>query len=143
MNVRNIARGIAIALLVSCAGAQAADGMSPEGRWLTADGTASVVIAHCGDTLCGRIVALLDKRPNVPSTDINNGDSHLRPRPLVGLSVLSGFRATGGNWTGGRAYDPKSGRTYRASFTLTSPRTLELTGCILFICHSQDWRRLP
>jgi uncharacterized protein (DUF2147 family) len=121
----------------------AAAGSRPpvEGDWLTADRSALVRIAPCGRALCGTVVRVLAKGPNVPRTDINNSDAALRSRPLAGLRVLSGFVPDGSGWTGGRAYDPKSGRSYKAKLALARDGSLTVTGCILFLCRSQRWTR--
>jgi len=115
---------------------------SIEGDWVTADRSAVVRIAPCGPRLCGMVVRILARGPNVPRTDVNNPDARLRSRPLIGLTVLSGFAGSGANWTGGRAYDAKSGRSYRASLTGNGDGSLTVTGCVLFICQSQRWLRV-
>jgi uncharacterized protein (DUF2147 family) len=114
---------------------------SAEGYWITADRGALVRIAPCGPKLCGTITRVLARGPNVPSVDVNNPQAGLRSRPLVGLQVLSGFTWRGSDWAGGRAYDPQSGRSYSARLTPNSDGTLTVTGCVLFICRSQTWRR--
>ena len=127
----------AVALLIESLGGP----RHAEGYWVTADRTALVRIAPCGPKLCGTIVRVLAHGPKVPSTDLNNSEPSLRSRPLVGLEVLSGFRLRGSVWVEGRAYDPKSGRSYKARLTPNSDGTLTVTGCMFFICRSQTWRR--
>jgi uncharacterized protein (DUF2147 family) len=112
-----------------------------EGLWRTDDGKGLVRIAPCGAMMCGHIAQVLDKGPNVPRTDIHNPDPRLRNRPILGLQTLSGFTRDGAVWRGGRAYDPKSGRSYRATLQLNPDGSLKLTGCILFICQSRRWTR--
>ena len=109
------------------------------GTWRTADGSALVRIGPCGDRVCGRIVRVLD--PRAPATDRRNPAPALRNRPLVGLTVLSGFVSAPGNALSGRAYDPKTGRSYRASLRLNADGTLRVTGCVLVVCRSQTWTR--
>jgi vitamin B12 transporter len=41
----------------------------------------------------------------------------------------------------GRAYDPKTGKSYKAKLRPNPDGTLTVTGCVLFICQSQTWRR--
>lgn len=85
---------------------------------------------------------ILASGPKVPKTDINNPDPRLRGRPLVGLAVLSGHTRSGDIWTGGRAYDAKSGKSYRSTFELNRDGSLKVTGCIVsFLCKSQRWVR--
>ena len=128
-------------LLALAAAAGAAPGI--EGNWVTADRAALVRIAPCGPMLCGTISRVLRRGPNVPVTDINNPQASARSRPLVRLQVLSGFTRRGSQWVDGRAYDPKSGRSYNARLTPNPDGTLTVTGCLLFICQSQSWRRAP
>jgi uncharacterized protein (DUF2147 family) len=44
-------------------------------------------------------------------------------------------------WTGGRLYNPEDGRDYKGSLQLRSDSTLVVSGCALFICQTQVWRR--
>jgi len=132
----------AIASLVALAAAAGAPS-GIEGYWVTADRAALVRIAPCGPRLCGTISRVLRRGPNVPVNDVNNPQASLRTRPLVGLQVLSNFRRSGSQWVEGRAYDPKSGRSYKARLTSNPDGTLTVTGCLLFICQSQSWRRAP
>jgi uncharacterized protein (DUF2147 family) len=133
---------IASAILLSISGiARAEAELTVQGRWLTDDGKGIVSIVRCGAQICGHIAEVLDKRPTVPKTDVNNPDPHLRNRPILGLTTLSGFTGSGTAWRGGRAYDPKTGRSYRASLNLNPDGSLKLTGCLLFICQSRRWTR--
>jgi uncharacterized protein (DUF2147 family) len=115
---------------------------SVEGQWLTDDRKGVVEIAPCGASVCGRIVRVLDLGSHVPATDVRNPDRPLRSRPIIGLLTLSGFVRSGAVWTGGRAYDPKSGKSYRASLQLNLDGSLRLTGCVFVICDSRRWTRV-
>ncbi len=119
----------------------AAAASSVQGLWLTDDGKAIVEIAACGQRVCGRIARVLDRSPGVPRTDVNNPDPRRRNQALVGLQVLSGFRGGPAEWTDGRAYDPKSGSTYKSSLHLNADGSLRVTGCVLFVCRSKRWTR--
>ena len=112
------------------------------GDWFTAGASAVVKVSPCASgegTLCGRVVWLWD--PST-ATDTRNPDPALRARPLVGLDMLSGFRpGAPGEWTGGRIYNPEDGNTYSATLKLRDATTMEVRGCVLFVCRSQLWRR--
>jgi len=112
-----------------------------EGLWRTDDGKALVRIAACGQRMCGTIARVLDIGPNVPRADVNNPDARLRDRPLVGLQILSGFAGGPTEWKAGRAYDPKSGSSYKSSLRLNADGSLRVTGCVLFVCRSVRWTR--
>ena len=111
------------------------------GLWLTDDQKGVVEIVHCGQKLCGIIARVLDRSPAAPKTDVHNPDATLRNRPIVGLPVLSGFTGSGGSWKGGRAYDPKSGKSYRAYLESQPDGSLKVSGCILVFCQSRRWTR--
>jgi uncharacterized protein (DUF2147 family) len=114
---------------------------SVQGLWLTDDHKGVVRIAPCGSHICGRIARVLDRTPGVPSTDVKNPDVRLRNRPILALPVLTGFSGAGAVWRGGRAYDPTSGNSYRATLELNPDGSLEVTGCVLFVCRSKRWTR--
>ncbi|WP_176596386.1 DUF2147 domain-containing protein [Sphingobium sp. 15-1] len=80
---------IPISLLL-LAGAAASPDIA--GLWLTDDHKGVVRIEPCGPYLCGRVARILDRDPAVPRTDVNNPDSRLRNRPILGLTTLWGFR---------------------------------------------------
>jgi uncharacterized protein (DUF2147 family) len=84
----------------------------------------------------------LARGPLVPQTDVNNPNRARSSQTLVGLRVLSGFTAAASGWVNGRAYDPKTGRTYNARLSLNPDGSLTLTGCVLFICKTQRWIRI-
>ncbi|MBW8783860.1 MAG: DUF2147 domain-containing protein [Novosphingobium sp.] len=114
-----------------------------DGRWLTADRKGEVTISRCGgEVLCGWITRVLDSGQGVPSSDVRNPDARLRSRPILGLPVLTGFRPGTGEWTGGRAYDPKTGSSYRARLARNGDGSLRVTGCVLFVCLAQRWTRI-
>jgi uncharacterized protein (DUF2147 family) len=119
----------------------AAPAPSVHGLWLTDDHKGVVRIAPCGPHLCGTIARVLDTNPARLTTDRNNPDPGLRARPILGLPILSGFNRSGSTWTGGRAYDPKTGRSYRSTLALNPDGSLKVTGCVLFICESRRWTR--
>jgi len=134
----------AISLLsTALSGVQASGEPSILGTWLTDDHKALVSVNRCGEWWCGRISKVLDNRPGVPKTDVNNPEPSLRGRPIMGLLVLTEFRREGRRWTGGRAYDPKTGSSYRSKLELNADGSLKVTGCILFFCQSKRWTRVP
>lgn len=134
-------RRMMIAALLGLASAAAGAAAPVEGLWLTDDGKGVVRIGPCGRQLCGWIARVLDRGPNVPTRDLNNPDPRLRARPILGLPILTGFTASGGEWTGGHAYDPKSGRSYRTTLSVNRDGSLNVTGCVMFICQTKRWTR--
>ena len=126
-------------LLLTAVAAGAETQPSAYGRWLTDDGSAVVRVAPCGPRLCGTIERVLD--PAAPKGDVNNPNPNLRRKSLVGATVLRDFSYSGIAWTAGRAYDPKTGRSYRSELRLTADGQLKVTGCVVVICRSRFWTR--
>ena len=90
--------GLLIAL-----GANAAAPDAIVGTWLTEDGSSKVAVAATkgadGGTVYAGTVAWLKEptRDGKPVQDANNPDAALRTRPILGLEILSGFKATPGS----------------------------------------------
>jgi uncharacterized protein (DUF2147 family) len=117
-----------------------------EGDWMTPGGSARVRVAPCKPQptqMCGVIVALknpLDARGQ-PPRDGNNPDPALKTRTIVGLPFITGFKAAGpGKWSGGKIYDPNTGKTYASKMAMAG-KALKVEGCIAMICRAQTWTR--
>lgn len=115
------------------------------GRWLTGSRRGVVEIFSCGQSLCGKLVWLIEPiRRGKPAIDDKNPDPALRQRPLCGLVILGGFRHTEPQrWTDGWIYDPDSGDTYHATIFLESAGLLKLRGYvgIPLFGETQIWTR--
>ena len=63
------------------------------GLWVNEEGDAAIRIDTCGESLCGRIVWVLEPRDESGKirTDVENRDETLRSRPIIGLAILTGF----------------------------------------------------
>lgn len=131
-------RSLAALLALTLAGtAHAAQPIA--GRWLTEDGSAIVQVGPCGAATCGKITTVLKARPGAATVDVNNPDPKLRTRPIVGLPILFGFSDAGNDWRG-RIYDPRNGKSYKSIVTRGADGTLQVKGCIAFLCQTQVWK---
>lgn len=126
------------ALPLSLAAAAAALASAPAlaaapvtGLWSLPQGKTEIVIAECGQVLCGRIVSAARIEKNPDAVDKKNKDPDLRLRKLKGLMVLNGFTGGPSEWKGGTVYNPNDGSTYHATLALIDDDTLEVTGCIV------------
>lgn len=117
------------------------------GEWLAGGGSAKVKIAPCAgapDRMCGLISWLKTPRSPAgePARDTANPDPKLRGRPILGMPMIRDFKRAGeGRWTGGKIYDPNSGRTYDSKIRMNPDGTLKVEGCVLMVCQAQTWRR--
>lgn len=124
-------------------GAAAAD---VTGVWETVGGKSHVEIKSCNtDKFCGEIIWL--REPNneqgTPKQDINNSEEGLRSRPILGISLLKDLEKSGADeWDDGTIYNPEDGQTYSSEMMLMDAKTLEVKGCVLFICKTQTWKRV-
>jgi len=103
---------------------------------------AVVRVEACGAEVCLRVVKLA---PDAPAkVDVNNPEAGLRGRALCGLVVGTGFREGGdGRLSGGRLYDPTSGRTY-AGVIAVDGDVLRLRGYVgvPLLGRSETWQRV-
>src|SRR6185295_17183641 len=103
-----------------------------------AEDKSRVQIFKKADKYYGKIISL--KEPNWPAddedagkpkTDRRNPDANLKKRPIVGMEIMMGFAHDGKNvWSGGKVYDPESGKTYSGKLTLTNSKQLDLRGFV-------------
>jgi len=115
------------------------------GVWSTIEGKSHVKIEPCGDKLCGKIIWLKEplNSDGSPKIDIHNSDNNQRDRPIIGLELLKGFVPNGSNeWDDGQIYNPEDGNTYNSTMILTSPKILDVKGCVLFFCKTQTWNKV-
>lgn len=151
VNVIDRIRILVFALSAAAALSLAAPALAQEpaevGTWLTEKGDAHIQIAPCGEALCGKIVWL--KTPldddGKEKLDKHNPDESLRHRPIIGLTLITGFvKNSDGMWEQGRIYDAGSGDTYKSTMYLEDADKLKLRGYIgipLF-GRSQTWSRV-
>jgi uncharacterized protein (DUF2147 family) len=122
--------------------AETASGAGPSGilgLWKTTAGDSQLEFFRCGDKICGKIVWLkvphyINKKDGPvgeTKVDRKNPDPALRNRPILGMPVMKGLTAKGGNrWENGVCYDPETGKSYKCKMRLKSPKRLELRGYI-------------
>ena len=133
---KKLSAALAAAALLSSAAYSAAP---ISGRWVTQNKDAVVEIAPCGTSVCGKIAKFLVIPPQgVGQKDIHNPDKTLRNRTILGMNILSGFKADGNEWKG-QIYDPKSGKTYRSIVYKGKSGNLVVKGCIGPFCQAQTW----
>lgn len=116
------------------------------GKWKLEDGSAIVEVYKSGNDFNGKIVWLAE--PNdpdgSPATDNNNPDKALRSRQLIGLNMLSGLKANGKDYSGGKIYDPGNGKTYNCSMTVEGD-VLKVRGSLDkkgLLGRTMDWFRV-
>jgi uncharacterized protein (DUF2147 family) len=114
-----------------------------EGEWVPQDGGSKVHIAACPDKpdqMCGKVSWL--PAAQTKDLDAKNPKAALKTRPILGASTMWGLKqAAPGKWTGGKLYDPATGKTYDGKISANPNGTLKIEGCILMVCQAQTWKR--
>ncbi|WP_018344471.1 DUF2147 domain-containing protein [Cytophaga aurantiaca] len=116
------------------------------GTWLSADKKAHVEIYKTASgTYYGKIIWLAE--PNDPATgkpkvDSKNPDASKRNSPLLGSLTFLNFTYDNGDYTGGKIYDCRDGKTYTGKLWLNDDGTLSMRGYIGFLYSTETWTRL-
>ena len=106
------------------------------GLWHNPPGTLLVRTTACGGRLCGVITRA------TPEAEQDARDAGVPE--LVGIQLLSGYRATApGKWSG-TVYVPDMGHSFSSHIVQLSPDTLKISGCVIggWFCRSQIWTRV-
>ena len=132
---------LAAGLLLLAAPAFAADPVV--GEWFTPDNGSKVRIGACPGQpglLCGAVSWLPANETN--DLDAKNPNAALKKRRIMGSQTVIGFKQAGpGKWTGGKLYDPATGKTYSGKISVNPDGTLKVQGCVMMICQAQTWKR--
>ena len=116
------------------------------GRWVPPEQDSIIEVYQCGDEVCGRIATLNEPMDDdgKPKVDLNNRDEALQGRPILGMELLSGFSSKKpGSYRGGKIYNPRDGKLYKANLTLLDDGTLKIRGYVGVpaLGQTQFWSR--
>lgn len=140
-------RMTSLACLLSMASVAMAEPLNGT-KWRTFDDTngkpkAVVQISSKGGVLTGTIIEQLE---GATITNCTKCSGALKNRPLVGLPIINGLKASGKNeYDQGEVLDPLTGKTYKLKGKLSADgQTLELRGFIGFamLGRNQTWKRV-
>jgi uncharacterized protein (DUF2147 family) len=117
------------------------------GIWKNGEGTAHIQIYKNGDKYQGKIIwlkELIDPETGKAKLDKHHPDDKNHSRPVMGLINMWGFKNTGDKeWSGGKIYDPKNGKTYSCKVAMENNNTLKVRGFIgiSLIGRTDTWTR--
>ena len=87
-----------------------------QGIWWNDEKTTKIKVEKKNGKFIGTIVYMIPEKyvNGKPPVDDKNPDPKLQSRSVVGLQILDGFVYNSGKkeWSEGKIYDPKSGKTY-------------------------------
>jgi uncharacterized protein (DUF2147 family) len=142
------AAGLLVPALMTASPVRAQGLESPVGLWRTIDddtrqAKALIRIVEQGGALVGRIEKILTDKPDAvceKCTDERKG------KPVQGMTILTGLKRDGDEWTGGEILDPNNGKVYKAKARLADAgRKLDVRGFvgIALVGRTQTWVREP
>ena len=118
------------------------------GVWWNEEKTTKIEVEKKDGKYIGTIVYMIPEKyeNGEPPKDKENPDEALRNRSIVGLQILNGFvyNADKEEWSDGKIYDPKSGKTYDCYGWLESNDLLKLKGYVAgirWMGKSSEWYR--
>jgi uncharacterized protein (DUF2147 family) len=133
-----------LAALLAAAAAKAQAGGDVRGIWLTQAGDAKVRVSKCGGGICGAVIWLkdpIDPATGKPQIDDKNPNPALAKRPMIGLPLFMGMRASGPNKWSGPIYNADDGNSYASNISVSGPDTLRVEGCVGALCGGETWSR--
>lgn len=120
---------------------------SPVGVWRTYDDhdglPASLIqIDEKNGLLEGHVLEILERPGKKKNPVCENCEGENKNQPIVGMKVIWDMKPDGGEFTGGKIFDPESGHTYRCKIKVAEGK-LEVRGFlgISLIGRSQIWIR--
>ncbi|MEO8747463.1 MAG: DUF2147 domain-containing protein [Rhodanobacter sp.] len=136
-------------------GSAMATSNTPVGSWKTIDDATHqaksiVEVTEENGQMQGKIVKLLNRTPEDIARDGEHPvcakcDGQRKDQPLVGMTIMWGVSRDGDKWSGGKILDPKNGKTYKVSLTVTNGgQSLDVHGYIGFslLGRTQTWQRV-
>jgi uncharacterized protein (DUF2147 family) len=141
-----LATGLASGLAAPLAMAQDS---SPVGLWKTIDDTSGKPSALIRITeQKGELQGKIEKLFRAPEEDQNpvcvQCTDARKDQPIVGMTIVSGLKKTGDEYTGGEILDPKNGKIYKSKLTVRDGgKKVEVRGFVgvPMFGRSQVWLR--
>lgn len=121
---------ILLAVTVNCAYASS----EVVGLWQTGKGEIGylhISIEPCEESLCGTIAYAFD-----PEGNPNPNYEHIGKQMVWNMRPKSES-----SWGNGKIWDPVGGNTYKSKMSVNGD-VLSVSGCFLFYCRAQDWKRV-
>jgi len=141
--------GLIAAAMLALPAAAWAQNASPVGAWKTIDDKtgkpkALVRISEEGGVLTGKIEKLFRPADQDQNPTCGKCSDARKDQPIIGMTILSGLKKDGNEYTGGEILDPQEGKTYKSKAKLTdNGNKLEVRGYIgvPMLGRTQTWQR--
>jgi uncharacterized protein (DUF2147 family) len=122
---------------------------SPTGVWKNIDDQtgkpkALIRISESNGEFMGKIEKLFREPGDEQNPKCDKCEGDRKDQPIVGMTILTGLKKDGGEYTGGQILDPANGKTYKSKMSLTEGgKKLDVRGYVgapLF-GRTQTWVR--
>ena len=116
------------------------------GIWITADKKGHIEIyKNTNGAYYGKIIWMTapnDPVTGKPKLDSKNPDVSKRSETILGSLPFLNFAYEDGEYSGGKIYDCRDGKTYTGKLWLNADGTLSMRGYIGFLYSTETWTRL-
>jgi uncharacterized protein (DUF2147 family) len=122
---------VTLMFIVSSSIAQTTGGDKVLGVWLSEKKDARIEIFKSGNKYSGKLLwgaEMFDVDGKTPLKDTKNPDVALRTRSRLNLVIISGLTYNDREYTDGKLYDARSGKTYSLKMKLTDDNHLDMRG---------------
>lgn len=141
------------AIVAACAliaGSAVAQSASPRGLWKTIDDEtgkpkALVRIDEANGEMRGKIEKVFQPPEAEQNLVCQKCEGELKDQPIIGMTILSGMKPDGDEYSGGRIIDPSNGKVYKSKMVLSPDgKTLAVRGYIgvPMLGRTQTWQRV-
>jgi uncharacterized protein (DUF2147 family) len=122
---------------------------SPVGAWKTIDDKSGKVksivrIAETNGELQGVVTKVFSPPAENENPVCEKCEGERKDKPVIGMTIMSGLRKTGEEYTGGQILDPAEGKTYKCKIKVAEDgKTLQMRGFLGFsmLGRTQTWVR--
>jgi uncharacterized protein (DUF2147 family) len=116
------------------------------GVWLSEQKDGKIEIYKSGNKFFGKLIwgnEMFEADGKTSKKDTKNTDEKLRTRNLKDLILLSDFVYEDNTWTGGKIYDPQTGKTYSCTMKLKN-NVLNIRGYvgISLFGRTSEWTKI-
>ncbi|RZA36631.1 MAG: DUF2147 domain-containing protein [Lysobacteraceae bacterium] len=147
--MRKLMQASLIAMMFAMPAAAMAQNASAAGMWKTIDDETGkpkslVRITEDNGILTGKIEKLFRPADQDQNPKCTSCEGARKDQPIIGMTILSGLKKDGNEYTGGEILDPSKGKTYKSKAQLRDNGSkLEVRGYIgaPMFGRSQTWVR--
>ena len=139
-----------VTVILLCSVSLALAGGSPVGKWKTIDDETKkeksiVEVYEVGGKVYGRILQLLQEKDGGASKLCTKCTGSDLNKPMIGLVIVKGLTADGGEYAGGTIMDPNNGKVYKCKMEVVEGgNTMKVRGFlgISLLGRTQIWHRV-